>query len=186
MCETYHKSIAEVSPTFTQVSLSAFASELKPLWLEVIGIAWLHHVNDTFAPCQSEFTKRYLEEHGVANIWESMEHYNQATARSTTGGNDPSTGMGRASNTYWNQMRIQIFEKWVKLGYDEEAVARAANRLGSDAQWKSSRVHTYLAFALTDKLGCEVNDDVIFRISAFIQGFYEGASEALKEVKIVE
>ena len=115
-----------------------------------------------------------------------MENYNQATARSTTGGHDPNSRKGRDYITFVNQMRVELFDNWVKLGYDPKAVARASNRLGSETPWKSKRVHTYLAFALTDKLDCEVNDEAMFRISAFIQGFYAGASEAIKEVKIVE
>jgi len=58
--------------------------------------------------------------------------------------------------------------------------------LGSETPWKEKRVHTYLAFALTDKLGCEVNDKARLRILAIIQGFYAGSSESIKEVKIVE
>jgi len=185
-CETSYKSIAEADPTFGQVDISALISELRALRLEVFGIAWLHHVNDKFAPDQSEFTKLYLEKHGLADIWESMENYNQATARSAKGGNDPNSRRGRGYITYLNQFRLILFEKWVKLGYDPKAVARASNRLGSETPWKSTRVHTYLAFALTDKLDCKVNDEAIFRISAIIQGFYEGASESIKEVKIVE
>lgn len=185
-CETSYRSISEVDSTFRQVNLSAFTSELRSLRLEVFGISWLHHVKDKFAPVQSEFTKRYLEEHGVSDIWESMENYNQATARSTTGGDNPTNRLGRGHIVFLNQMRVEIFEKWIKLGYDPKAIARVVNRLGSGTAWKSKRVHTYLAFALTDKLDCEVNDEAIFRISAIIQGFYDGASESIKEVKIVE
>lgn len=185
-CETSYKSIVEADSTFRQANFSAFTSELQTLRLEVFGIAWLHCVKDKFAPGQSEFTKLYLKEHGLADIWESMENYNQATARSTTGGHDPNSRKGRGYITYVNQFRLILSEKWVKLGYDPKAVARASNRLGSETPWKSTRVHTYLAFALTDKLDCKMNDEAIFRISAIIQGFYEGASESIKEVKIVE
>ena len=186
VCKTSHKSIAEVDPTFEQVDLSAFTFELRALRLEVFGIAWFHCVKDKFVPDQSEFTKCYLEEHGFADIWESMEDYNQATARSTVGGHDTNSRSGCASVVYLNQMRVSLFESWMKLGYDLKAVARASNRLGSEISWKSKRVHTYLAFALTDKLGCEVNDEARFRILAIIQGFYAGSSESIKEVKVIK
>ena len=83
-------------------------------------------------------------------------------------------------------MRMELFEKWVKLGYDGEIVARAANRLGSDTSWKSNRAHTYLSFALTKQLECEVNDGARPGIMAIIHGFYVGSSESIKEVKVVE
>lgn len=185
-CETSYRSIVEVDSTFGQVVLSVFISELRALRLEVFGIAWLHHVKDKFAPGQSEFTKRYLEQHGIADIWESMEVYNKATARSTTSGHDPNSRTGLGYLTFINQFRMILFEKWVKLGYDPKAVGRAANRLGSDTKWKSKSVHVYLSFALTDQLECEVNDEARSRILAIIQGFYDEASESIKEVKIVE
>ena len=184
-CETFYKSIAEADPIFGQVDISALISELRALRLEVFGIAWFHHVNNKFAPDQSEFTKSYLEERGLTDIWERMENYNQATARSTAGGYDSNSRSGHGHLVYLNQKRADIFDEWLELGYDPKTVARAANRLGSDTAWKSNRVHVYLSFALTDKLGCEVNDEARPRILAIIQGFYEGASESIKEVKIV-
>lgn len=185
-CETFYKSIAEVDPAFGKVDISALISELRALRLEVFGIAWLHHVNDKFAPGQSEFTKHYLEENRIADIWESMENYNQATARSTTGAHDPNSRIGRGNLVYLNQRRVELFDEWSKLGYDPKAVARMANRLGSDTAWKTNRVHVYLSFALTDQLKCEVNDEARPRILAIIQGFYEGSSESIKEVKIMD
>ncbi len=184
-CESCYKFIKEDDHTFGQVDLSSFTLELLAIRLEVFGVAWLHHVNDKFAPRQSEFTKSYLEELEHTDIWKSMGNYNQAIARSTTGDLDPNSKSDRAYNTFLNSLRVDFFNKW-SVGYDSEAVARAANRLESFRRWKSMGVHSYLSIALTDQLLCEVNDEAIYRITVIIQGFYNGAWESIKEVKIID
>ena len=140
-CEGSQKMIAASDHRFNQVKTDSLMDELKALRLEVVGLAWLHQVKDKFAPVQSDFTKRYLESKGAASIWQMMEAYNKAVARSTTLGVDPNTSGGRARITFINQMRAGIFDEWYKLGYDPEAVARAANRLASDVAWKTKAVH---------------------------------------------
>lgn len=183
--EMSYKMVLGADPTFKTVSLSSFTAELRTLRLEVFGIAWFHNVKDKHAPAQSEFTKHYLEEHGFTDIWESLEDYNKAVARSTTGGHDPDTRLGRASIVFLNQMRSALFDEWVQTVSDPKNAARAANRIGSHVSWKSMRAHSYLSFALTDRMQCEVNEEARTRIVAIIQGLYDGASEAIKAVKII-
>ena len=184
-CNEVYKKITEVDPEFGEVELTIFTSELRTLRLEVVGLVWIHHVKDNFAPTQSEFTKNYLEEYSIDDVWEAMEDYNQAIARSTTAGYDMNSGMGRGKITFLNTMRADLFDAWIDAGYDNIAVARAANRYGSKTAWKSSRVRTYLTAALTGRLDCKVNDEARFRIMAVIYGFYEGVSKELKKVKII-
>jgi hypothetical protein len=122
----------------------------------------------------------------MESLWELMETYNQATARSTTHGADPESRSGRARLTFLNQMRASLFDEWIAKGFDGGAVARAANRMGSEIPWKARSTHTYLSFALTDQLDVEINEDARLSIFSIIKGFYDGAKESIKEVKIIK
>jgi len=179
-----YEMIAEADPRFEQVNVPAFISELLALRLEVCGVAWLHNIDDKFAPRQCAFTQRYLEQHGRADIWEMMLNYNHAIAKSITGGHDPNRRMDRAQIVFLNSMRNGLFEQWVELGHDPQSVARVANRILCEKAWKSNRAHVYLSFALTDQLNCELNEEARGRVLMIIQGFYAGATEAIREVTI--
>jgi len=183
MCETNYKMITDADPQFRKVDIEDLTSEMRALYLEVVGLAWLHHVKDKFAPIQSEFTKQYLKDKGVSELWQTMEDYNQATARATTSGYNPNSRTGRAGITFLNQVRANLFDEWYKLGYSADASTRAANRFGSKQVWKA--VLTCLSVTLTKRLGYEVNDDARMKIIFIIQGFFDGASESIKSVKIV-
>jgi hypothetical protein len=183
-CQSSYKMILEADPQFQTVDFSAFASELRALRLEVFSTAWLHSFKDRFAPYQSEFTKQYLENHSISEVWEQMGDYNQAVARSTAGNFDPNSRSGRAALATMDKARADKFEHWINMGYDPDTVARVANRTDSDYAVKSSRLYVYLSFALTDRLNCDVNEEARGRLISIIRGFYEGAKESLKEVKI--
>lgn len=183
--ETDYEFIVEADAAFKKVEFALFATELRILWFEVFGIAWFHHVKEEFAPPHSEFTRGYLQERGEGETWVAMGDYNQAAAQSAWGGRDSNSRLGRGRRTYLNVRRARMFDLWVGKGLDPVSVARAANRLGSKSAWKSHRVHNYLSSALTDRLSCEVNDEGRFRIMVRIEGLYRGASEAIRDVKIV-
>lgn len=185
-CETNRNMIGEHDSAFLSVDLDRLMAELRTLRLEVFGIAWLHHVKDTFAPVQSDFTMRNLHDRGASDLWDGMETYNQATARSTSGGYDPKSATGRSYLTFLSQMRTSLFDSWVEQGFDPKVAARAANRLGSDVPWKANRTHTYLSFTLTDRLAVEIKEEARVAILAVIDGFYGGAKEAIQEVRITE
>jgi hypothetical protein len=185
-CANTQKQIGDRDAALMSVGLSELCDELRALRLEVFGIAWLHNVKSISAARQSEFTKRYLEEYGEYELWEIMGIYNQATARSTTGGHDSQSAAGRSHLAKLDGLRADHFDTWVELGYDSIAAARAANRLGSDIGWKQNRTQSYLSFALTDQLAVEVNKDARLVVMAAIVGFYRGSKDAIKEVRIVE
>lgn len=184
-CETNYKLLLEADPALGAISISTFTEELRILRLEVFGIACQHKLKDKYAPLQCWHTRLYLENHERKDIWEAMLNYNKAVARSTTGGCDSNSGLGRGMIVFINQMRVSAFDKW-KIVVSENDAARAANRIGSEEPWKSLRVHTYLSFEFTDILHCELNDEARSRLIAIIQGFYNGASEALSGVRIYD
>jgi len=184
-CDLARDQIAQSDPTFSGVEAVGLSDQLLALRLEVIGIAWIMRVKTELSPEQSECTRQYLLNHNQERFWEMMEPYNQATAKSTVGGNDPGTRMGRGHITFMNLKRTELFDKWAARVSDPKDAARPANRIGSNVPWKSHRTHVYLSFALTEQLRCEINDDARKGLTAVIQGFFDGASEELRKVRIV-
>lgn len=176
--------VTEADSSFASVDLQMFAAEMVALRFEVFGLAWLHEVGDRHAAAQTEFTQRYLEEHGKLDIWESIEPYNQAVARSSTLGQKPDTPSGRAYLVFVDGMRIQMFEKWSEQGFDLKCVARTANRLSTEEAWKKNLTPGFLMLTLCDRLSCEVNEEAQFRLITTIIGLYNGTKEVLGEVKI--
>ena len=182
--QTVLDQVSEADPKFRHVSFPELADELLALRLEVIGTAWSHKTKDKPALDQSEFTKLYLADSGWGELWEQMGAYNQAVAQSATYGADTNTRVGRARVTFINQMRTQVFDRWIQEGRDHEAAARVANRTGSEEGWKSGVSQGLLALELTRRLGHEGSDIIWSRLAAVAEGFYRGAVESLSEVKI--
>lgn len=179
------QSVMEADSSFVGVDPQLFVAEMTVLRYEVFGIAWLHEAGDKYAAAQSEFTKRYLEEHGELDIWESIEPYNQAVARSSTLGQKSDNPSGRAYLASLNIMRADSFDKWFKQGSDPKCVARAANRLSTEEAWKKSMTPGFLMLTLCDRLGYVPNEDAEFHFVTTIIGFYNGAREAIREVKLI-
>ena len=103
MCETSYKTIAGSDPIFEQVDLPNYIYELRAIRIEVFATACGHKVNEKLSLDQSEFTKHYLEQRGDADIWESMENYNQAIARAIVAGHPSGSKEERAYITFMNQ-----------------------------------------------------------------------------------
>jgi len=184
-CRSVRDQVVQADPAFSGVDEQILSDQLLALRLEVVGIAWMIRVKDEFSPKQSQCTQEYLANHNQDQYWEMMEPYNQAVAKAAVGGSDGSTAAGRAHITFMNSMRMQLFDKWVTTVSDPKHAARAANRIGTEVPGKGQKTHVYLSFALTDQLQCEVNEEARGRLIATIHGFFEGASEELKKVKIV-
>lgn len=184
-CNTVRDQVAQADSAVSQLDDKILSDQLLALRLEVVGIAWMVHVKDAFSPKQSQCTQEYLASHNQDKYWDMMEPYNQAVAKAAVGGSDGSTAAGRAHITFMNSMRTQLFGKWKTTVSDPKHAARAANRIGSDVSWKAQKTHVYLSFALTDQLQCKVNEEARRTLMAVIHGFFDGASEELKKVKIV-
>jgi hypothetical protein len=185
---TVRKSIVEADQNFTNINSEKFASEIIPLRIELFELAWLHQFGDKSAVVQSVFTKNYLHEKKREDIWDASESYNQAIARSTTLGKSPEKAKDRVYLARVNTTRADLFEHFLKEGYDSKCIARALNRLFSDEVWKKGITASLLMFALCDRLGFEQNfepnKEAQFRLSAIIHGLYDGSLQSLKKIKI--
>jgi len=183
-CDTLKRFIAEVDPRFGTVDAQRFLSETTLIRFEVFGLAWLHQLGEKHAAAQSAFTKSYLEERGQADVWQALQAYNQAIARSSHLRQTWETGVGRGYLTFINSIRVQVFDQWNKQGFEPETVGRAANRLCTEVAWKESLTAGFLMLTLCERLGCEVNEEAQFRLVAFIRAIYSGTRDGLKLIKV--
>jgi hypothetical protein len=182
--DTVIRSVAEVDAAFAVVDLDCFNSEMMLIRFETFALAWIHQLGDKHAAAQSSYTKTYLKEKDRENIWEGLVSYNQAVARSSTLGLTSDTPMGRAYLAFTNKMRADLFDEWHKRGFESDAVARAANRVGTNVAWEKGITAAFLMLTLCDHLGCQLNDEGQFRLVATIGGLYDGARDTMKPVKI--
>jgi len=183
-CKVVKRNVAELEPKFAVVDLELLLSELTIIKFEVFGLAWLHRQGDRRAAEQSEFTRCYLMEESRTDIWEAMQPYNKASARSSRLRQSPEAATGRAYLVFVNEMRMNCFDEWEKLGFDLLSVGRAANRVCTNVAWEKSLTAGYLAGTLCERLGCEVNLEAQAMLMAVIHGFYDGVAQSLKSVAI--
>jgi hypothetical protein len=183
-CDTIKCSIGKVDPRFAAVDSELLKAEMTLVRFEVFGLAWLHQQGNKRAAEQSEFTRLYLEESCRTDIWEAMQPYNKASARSSTLGRTGETATGRAYLTFINETRAAFADEWFKLGFAPLSIGRAVNRLATDVAWKQSLTAAFLMTTICENLECQLNEEAQFRLVAIIRGFYDGVTESLKAVKI--
>lgn len=185
---TIKRNVVEVDNNFAKISAQKFADEVTLLRFELFALAWLHQFGDKLAIVQSDFTKHYLHEKKRDDIWDNSESYNQAIARSTTLGKTPKKAFDRVFLGRVSTTRMDLFKKYHNDGHDPKCVARVLNRLFADDAWKKGITAGLLMFALCDRFGFESNfeptKEAQFRLTAIIRGFYDGAKQALRGIKI--
>jgi hypothetical protein len=192
LVEVIKKTLVEVDAKLSSIDDKKLAAEIVLLRFEIFGLAWEHQFDERLAVAQSVFTKNYLHEKGRDDIWDNMEFYNQAIAHSSTlkasNPKDPDYGF----LTKVNKTRADQFDLYLGQGYDPSAVARALNRLFTKDAWKKDTTAELLMFGVYDHLGFGLNSDVWanqeaqFRCKGVIHGFYNGALQALENIKIVD
>lgn len=186
--EVIKKELVEVDGNFADIDIRKLNFEIVPLRLELFALAWLHQFGDKSAVAQSVFTKHYLLEKRRDNVWNAMESYGQAIARSSYLGKTPKKALDRIFLGNRDKTIADLFDQYHKEGYDLECVVRALNRLFTDTAWKKGVTAGLLMFTLCDRLGFgpnfEPNKEAQFRLTTIIRGFYDGAQEALAKIKL--
>jgi len=182
------RALADNDSNFANIDSQKFNNEIVALQFELYALAWLHQFGDKSAVSQSVFTKNYLKEKNQNDIWEAMEPYNQAIARSTTIGRTPEKAFDRVYLVKVNTTRGNLFEQYHKEGFNDKCVARVLNRLFSEDAWKKGVTAGLLLFALCDRLGFgkdfEPSKEVHHQWFIEINDFYEKDRGSLDKVKI--
>ena len=203
LLDTYFKSIAEVDQSFLSVDPTLFRNEMTALRMELFALAWSERFKerDKYTFPQSSFTRTYLEENGSLDIWGIMGAYNQAIAMSATMnayGKPTPGGIGRAQVTFINGMRVNVAKNMYKTYIGDKAMTKededhqiecvnhVVNFIGAGIKREDSVVVKLLCSRLANRLGCDVNlkSEALFRLAAFIFGFYKGVEEYLKSVDL--
>ena len=181
--------VAAADARFAAVDSKRFRAEMMSIHLEVFGLAWVHQLGHKHAAEQSYWTQLYLESRNRADVWDAMEPYSQAVARS--GGLYAKRGQSvrfqRARVVGHNLRVCDFYDHWVKQGFKPDAaLAKAVGRaLSPNGAWKQGLTSRLLVLALCERLGCEVNGEALFRLELVIRGLYDGARQALKAIKVV-
>jgi hypothetical protein len=173
---------------FASVEPQKFNNEIVVLQFELFGLAWLHQFGDKSAILQSTFTKNYLQEKKRDDIWDAMEPYNQAIARSSTLGRTSKNAFDRPYLARVMLTRANSFDKFHQEGYDPKSIARALNRLFADDVWRKGTTAGLLLFALCDRLGFnpdfKPSKEAQSRWFIEINDFYDKTKQSLRNMKI--
>jgi len=186
--ETLKNSLIAVDQNFANIDSQKFNYEIIVLQFELFALAWLHPFGNKLAVDQSTFTKNYLHEKKRDDIWDAMEPYNQAIARSSTFGKTSKNALDRVCLGTVFKTRADLFDQFYKKGYDPECIARALNRLFSDKAWKKGIAAGLLMLAFCDRLGFDQNfqpsKEAHSRWFIEINNFYENDKKSLSKYKI--
>lgn len=188
--DTLKKALADTDSNFANIDSQKFNNEIVALQFELYALAWLHQFGKELEVVikQSVFTKRYLNEINRKDIWEAMEMYEEAIARSTTIGRTPEKEADRVYLGFVNETRMKLFEKYYEKGFDQKCVARTLGLLFSEEVWKKGITAGLLLFAFCDRLGFEKNfeptKETHYRWFIEINDFYKKFRESLRRVKI--
>lgn len=178
--------VVEVDQSFAAIDKTLFKHEMTALYMELFGLAWDRHYEklEYILPA-IVCTKNYLEQKGQLEIWNTMLAYNHAIAQS--GADSISREQTAEELTAGlNYIRATIAKKYEEEGFDAECAARAANRQGIETAWKNDITFNRLTARLVDRLECDINlnDDALRRLQLSILGILEGATQAMKKVRI--
>jgi hypothetical protein len=189
VAETYNslisEKIIEVDPDFQKVNNTNLAHQILILRLELFSLAWFHEFGHKSSIEQAVFTKAYLNNKGLISIWEAIEPYNQAIAKSALHGYTSDTMNGRVQILDVNKTRMDLFKKYHSEGVDNKCIARALNKYGTQRSWDrlSISLH-YLTHSFFLQINHEANEESIFIFVAILKGFYEGSKQSLEEIKL--
>ena len=196
MHETYREQIIEAAPGFKKTNPRLFKSLIVLLRIETFALAWLHKFGIDSAIKQSIFTQKYLHKTGRDEVWDAGASFNDAVTRSTTAGYSPDTSRGRAVIGTLTKLRFdtakQVLEKFKSAGIDpkkltgreSQSLGRPINRLGSEKSWRKDITPGFLMLQVAERMHYELNDEARFWLTAMIHGFYNGASEAIENIKL--
>jgi hypothetical protein len=184
--------VAEADQSFAAIDKTLFKHEMTALYMELFGLAWdCHYGKLEYILPAVVCTKNYLEQKGQLEIWNTMLAYNHAIAQS--GADSISREQAAKELTAaLNYVRAAFAKKFEEKGFDAECATRAANRQGIEIALKNRLTISLLTGKFADRLGfadrlrgnITLNDDAQARLLLTILGILEGATQAIKKVRI--
>ncbi|MFH2107252.1 MAG: hypothetical protein ABII93_01150 [Chrysiogenia bacterium] len=185
------ESIIEVDQDFEKVEILKLTNELMSMRFELFALAWIYEFGLESAVDQSIFTKNYLNEKELLDIWKGMEHYNKAISSSAV------VDVSEREKVRIFKLRADMSDKFIAIADKksiivDEAFGWPINRLDSDHAWKQRKTAYFLMLGLCHKLGLGYgpnyygpNKEAQIRLMAFINGFFEGAKQSWANTKIL-
>jgi hypothetical protein len=175
---------------FTGIPLSQFLREIVTFQFEAFSHVWQGRfsANGKHLITQGTFTKRYLAEKGLVEIWDGMDIYNQFIPRVNTTYQNPGSAFARAGRAMANQTRADTIDYLRASGCDNEVAICIANRAGDLRPWTrpDHALQIQLAIALAGRLKPEIVRPVLESLKILIEGFYRDFWDATKNIKIVD
>lgn len=186
--DTLENALIEADHNFADINLKKFVNEIISIEFELFALAWFHQFGDRSAVIQSVFTKGYLCEKKLDNIWNNMGLYSEKIACSIALGKNLNKSSDKAYMIHTDKMKMDLFGKFSEEGYDEECVGRAIGRLFTDEAWKKGITAGLILFALCDRLGFDSNfkpnEKAHSQWFIEVNNFYKMVRKCLNKVKI--
>lgn len=188
--ESTRNKIIEKDPMFVKIDLENFSKEILALQFELFALAWTHKFVGKFALSQGIFTKKYLYENKMSEVWTNMGYYNQYIGDATI---DWLSSLGTVNSNFWHRMIMDVSAKNIeeneKLGLNEgEVVDRVNSILFSENAWRQGFVLRWILLAFYRRIGIEnleeFNNDAVQHIFFTIRMIYDGISQTLDKIKI--
>ena len=181
--EVVRTDISKLDSSFAAVRLENLTEELRAVHLEMTSTAWTHASTWEVASEVSKFTKQYLTDLDRLDLWDAMGAYNQMVSQSAT------KGEGERLGDVIKTQRFDLFKDLINKELDREwagdAIARVANRIGSEQSRKTGKMQGFVGIRMMSRLGLEGSNQIVDGLAAVVHGFYQGSAQALDKVELV-
>lgn len=175
---------------YSDIDKQNIISELRALQFELFSLVWTHKfISDVIVMRQNIFTKKYLIEKGMENIWQNMNDYNDMIGAATL---DWLSNLAKINISFNYNMRKDLISKNIeaaqKLGItDDDIIKRVNNRTWSENAWRQNFVHQIVIPQIGKKLNIkreELNRQDVSFFSEIMNGSYSGSKKILENIKI--
>ena len=188
--ETIKKLITEEDSLFANVDLKKLTDEFIFLRFELFALACTHKfISGERVLSQSAFTKRFLEEKKRMDIWEGMKKYNDIIEGGTLVWFSTLGNMNLSFNYNMKEsLTKKNIEEAKKNKITDDVIERENHRLWSEDAWKQKTIAGNIIVILCNELNIDankLNQRAQIGLVTTILGFYNGAKESWKDVKII-
>ncbi len=186
------KAIVEADSKFADVDLQKLKDELTFLRFELFALAWTHKfISGKIVIAQSIFTKNYLKDKEMNDIWIGMNDYNESIHDATI---HWLNGLGKINMPFNTRMMGALIDDNIKVAKEmgvieaeADAIKKVDNRLWSENAWRQKFILTYLQPTFYENLNVNsetLNDEALVLGAIIIKSLYDDAKLSLDNIKI--